>query len=76
MRKAARNYGRVWKSNITTIKEERTSFEALINRLNPNSEMDYEAVDLLNGLLELISDNRLTADQALKHKFFSSLNHH
>lgn len=70
MRKAARYYGRTWKSNISSIGEEKIQFSELIKKLNPNSDIDSRAVDLLNNLLELISENRISAENALKHSFF------
>lgn len=72
MRKAAKHYGRVWKSNIDSIKEDRIPFEVLIKKLNPNTEIDKNAISLLSGLLDLIDTNRFTAQDALKHKFFTA----
>src|SRR5690606_41968722 len=68
MRKAAKFYGRIWKSNLPTIREERTHFDMLIKKLNPEAQFDDDTIDLLNKLLDLISDNRITADEALFHR--------
>ncbi|KAL6122773.1 cell cycle protein kinase CDC7 subfam [Nucleospora cyclopteri] len=71
MRKAAKLYGRQWKSNINTVNEERIPFEKLIEQLNPCINIDEDMVDLLNKLLELDSSNRITAQEALKHRYFT-----
>lgn len=73
MRKAAKHYGRTWKSNIPTIGEEGVSFDLLIRRLNPNFEIEDQAIDLLRRLLELINDKRISASEALEHPFFSNI---
>lgn len=72
MRRTAKLYGRVWKSNLGTIKEERTPFETLIRRLNPGCELDDKVIDLLNGLLDMNCFTRLTAEEALEHEFFKT----
>lgn len=71
MRKAAKLYGRVWKSNLHTIPEVKTPFELLIRRLN--IETDELAIDLLKRLLELDYEKRITAREAMEHPFFSGM---
>lgn len=72
MRRAAKLYGRVWKSNLSTIKEERIPFAALVKRLNPLGDANPAALDLLDRLLDLNCFTRITAAEALDHPFFRS----
>lgn len=71
MRKAAKLYGRVWKCNIPTVKEEGTPFELVIRKLNPSLKVHPEALNLLRALLDLNCNSRITAKEALKHALFS-----
>ncbi|KAI4291436.1 cell division control protein 7 [Pancytospora philotis] len=71
MRRAAKLYNRSWKSNISTISEERMPFEVLIRRLNPHCEVDKTVCSLLNSLMDLNYQTRATAKEALKHPFFN-----
>ncbi|EOB15479.1 Cell cycle serine/threonine-protein kinase hsk1 [Nosema bombycis CQ1] len=73
MRKAAKHYGRDWKSNIDSIPEERIPFETLVSKLNQWMELSTEGYDLMYRMLDLIADTRITADQALLHPFFDSI---
>jgi len=73
MRKTAKLYGRVWKSNLQSIPEDRMPFEQLIKCLNPNIAMDEATVDLLYRMLDLNSESRITAREAMDHPFFWSL---
>lgn len=73
MRKAARHYGRTWKSNIPAITEEGVTLDTLIKKLNPNFEIEDQAVDLLSRMLELIDAKRISASEALEHPFFSNI---
>lgn len=70
MRRTAKLYGRVWKSNISTVGEERTPLSVLTKRLNPNCEFDEKLLDLLESLLDLNCHTRITAEEALSHPFF------
>lgn len=70
MRKAAKHYGRVWKSNLPTIEEDGLPLEEVISRLATNVELDPLLMDLLKRLLELICDKRITAEEALHHPYF------
>ncbi len=73
MRKIAKVYGRLWKSNLPTIKEEKINFKDLIKSLNPGCEIDNIAIDLLESLLDLNCNTRITAEKALEHMFFDEL---
>lgn len=73
MRKAARFYGRLWRSNIDTIPEERIPFERIVESLNPWAEVGAEGYDLLYRMLDLCSSSRITASDALGHPFFDGL---
>ncbi|KAL7346851.1 protein kinase CKII [Encephalitozoon intestinalis] len=76
MRKAAKFYGRLWRSNIDTIPEERIPFETIIESLNPWAEVGSEGYDLLYRMLDLCSSTRITAPDALNHPFFDGLKTH
>lgn len=71
MRKVAKHYGRVWKSNLTSIKEEGIPFDVLIKNYNPNLELEQSAIDLLSELLDPYDTSRIEADEALNHPFFN-----
>ncbi|KAK6090688.1 hypothetical protein P3W45_000411 [Vairimorpha bombi] len=73
MRRAAKQYGRVWKSNIDTIPEDRVPFERIVESLNPFLELESDGYDLLYKLLDINADTRITAEDALNHKFFDSI---
>ena len=70
MRKVAKNYGRIWKSNLNAIDEGGISFENLIKNLNPNLELEKSGFNLLKQLLDPISNTRISAEEALNHPFF------
>ena len=70
MRKAAKLYNRIWKSNIETITEEGLGFRKIIENLNPEGDISDDAIDLLEKLLCLDSNERITAEEAIKHKYF------
>lgn len=72
MRKVAKHYGRVWKSNLSTIKEDGLSFDQIIKTYNPNLELEASAIDLLKELLDPIDITRIEAQEALKHPFFDN----
>lgn len=71
MRKAAKHYGRIWKSNLATISEDGVPFDFLIRKLNAACEFDENTIDLLNEMLKLIDIERISAEDALQHPFFS-----
>lgn len=70
MRRAAKLYGRVWKSNLATIKEGRLPFEVLIQSMNKNCVIPPHLIDLLESLLDLNCFTMITATDALRHSFF------
>lgn len=70
MRKAAKFYGRTWKTNISTIGETGIELDDLISKLNPNLMYNYDVIDLLTRLLDLNCEERITAEEALEHPFF------
>ncbi|UYI26468.1 cell division control protein 7 [Encephalitozoon cuniculi] len=76
MRKAAKFYGRVWRSNIDSIPEERIPFETIVESLNPWAEVGSDGYDLLYRMLDLCSSSRITASDALSHPFFDDLKTH
>lgn len=73
MKKASHYYGRVWKSNITNIPTNRIEFDAIVGNLNRDLNLDRDGFDLLNTLMELYDEKRLSAHAALKHPFFNDL---
>lgn len=73
MRKAAKYYGRTWKSNLQVISEEGIPFDHLIKSLNPNMDVDDDTIHLLKRLLDLKCDSRITAREALEQPFFSNI---
>jgi len=73
MRKAARFYGRTWRSNVETIPEERVRFETIIECLNPWPEVGSDGYDLLYRMLDLYATTRISASDALRHPFFDGM---
>lgn len=73
MRKAAKLYGRAWRSNIDSIPEERIPFEAVVESLNPWAEPTADGYDLLYRMLDLCSSSRISASDALQHPFFDDV---
>jgi len=72
MRKAAKIYGKIWKTNIETIPGVQTPFDEVVMRLNPGLAFPSSALDLLRRLLDLNYETRITAEQALEHPFFDT----
>ena len=72
MRKVAKHYGRVWKSNLSSISEEGIPFDVLVKNFNPNLELEDSAIDLLTELLNPYDTTRIEASDALKHPFFNT----
>ncbi|WUR04209.1 CDC7-like protein kinase [Vairimorpha necatrix] len=73
MRKAAKQYNRVWKSNIDTIPEDRVPFEKIVDSLGVFNIPESDAHDLLYRMLDLNVETRITAEEALEHSFFDSI---
>lgn len=70
MRKAAKFYGRTWKTNLSTIKESRIPFASVIKQFNTSCDLDPTVTSLLDALLDLNYQTRITAAEALAHPFF------
>lgn len=70
MRKLAKYHNRVWKTNIDSIPNYRIPFEKIIKKINPKLQISKDAISLLNKMLELYPENRITAEDALDHPFF------
>lgn len=73
MRRVAKYYGRVWKTNLSAITEEGIPFKRLVECLNPGVEFEENAYDLLEKLLEPINTQRISAMEAMEHPFFAVL---
>ncbi|KAI5126363.1 cell division control protein 7 [Nematocida parisii] len=72
MRKAAKFYKRIWKSNIEACMHPAVSFQKIVEIANKkDAQFPSSVFDLLEKMLRLNSSERITADEALRHKFFS-----
>lgn len=71
MKRMAKYYGRVWKSNIKSIPQDRVYFEEIITRLN--CPVDQLSVSLLEMMMDLYSERRISAAAALEHSFFDEI---
>lgn len=70
MRKVAKYYERIYKSNLTTVPNDSIPFERIITSLNPELNLCEDGYDLLYKMLELNGDKRISAEEALNHPFF------
>ncbi|EPR79446.1 Serine/threonine protein kinase [Spraguea lophii 42_110] len=70
MRKVSRHFNRSWKSNISTIPVDRIPFERLVSTFNKEQKFSDDVYDLLYKMMELYPEKRISADEALKHRFF------
>ncbi|KAI5189903.1 cell division control protein 7 [Nematocida minor] len=72
MRKAAKHYKRVWKSNIEACMHPKVPFEKVVEIANPGKhQLPSSVFDLLEKMLLLKASERISADEALRHRFFS-----
>ncbi|OAG30972.1 cell division control protein 7 [Nematocida displodere] len=71
MRGAAKHYKRIWKSNIKECLAEKMTFKE-VTLMCSGKEEDLPAAlfDLLEKMLALKANERITAEEALRHKFF------
>lgn len=70
MRKLAKFHNRIWKTNIESIPNHRIPFKSIIKKLSANYEIDENAISLLDKMLDLYPERRITATSALQHPFF------
>lgn len=70
MRKLARHHNRIWKTNIESIPNYKIPFKTLIQNFNQPFENEHMAISLLEQMLELYPEKRITAKSALQHAFF------
>ncbi|KAI5184633.1 cell division control protein 7 [Nematocida homosporus] len=71
MREAARHYQRVWKSNIEECIGTKIPFRTVVKLCTGGNEMYPDSVfDLLDKMLALKDVERITAEEALRHRFF------
>lgn len=73
MRKIAKHNNRIWKTNLESIPTHRVPFKTTVKKLNPNSPLDDSAISLLERMLELYPEKRITADEALRHPFLNEI---
>ncbi|EHY65978.1 CDC7 protein kinase [Nematocida ausubeli] len=72
MRQAAKFYKRIWKSNIEACMHPAVPFEKLVEMaIKKKPHFPSSVFDLLEKMLMLKTSERITADEALRHKFFS-----
>lgn len=72
MRAAAKHYRRVWKSNIEQCIHPRTPLREVVSRcVQPSEEFPDAVFDLLEKMLTLKDTDRITAEAALRHRFFN-----
>lgn len=73
MRKAAKSFERVWRSNLTTIPNDRIPFEKVVSSLNAECRLPSEGYDLLYRMMDLVPSRRISAEEALRHPFFNDI---
>ncbi|KAI5172335.1 cell division control protein 7 [Nematocida sp. LUAm3] len=73
MRSAAKFYKRIWRSNIEEIATKITFKEIVKKCSSGEKEFPDTLFDLLEKMLSLKSSERITAEEALRHKFFDNL---
>lgn len=73
MRKASKHYKRIWRSNIEACMQPRVPFEQIVRTANPmQGELPSAVFDLLDKMLQLKASDRISANDALHHAFFST----
>lgn len=71
MRETAKHYGRTFRTNLSSVSEEGISLRDIITHLSNKPNVDEMALDLLMKLLDPISNERITAQEAMQHPFFN-----
>lgn len=71
MKRMAKYYGRVWKSNIQSIPQERVYFEEILTKIG--QPVDPLSISLLEMMMDLYSEKRISAAAALEHPFFDEI---
>jgi cell division control protein 7 len=73
MRRAARSYRRVWRSNLDVCPQEKISFREIVKACigERADAIGDSAYDLLEKMLCLRVDERISASEALRHAFFT-----
>lgn len=72
MRTAAKYYKRVWKCNIEGCMHPRVPFKEIVSLYaNRKEELPESVFDLLDRMLELKRVGRISAEDALRHRFFN-----
>lgn len=79
MKTAAAMHGQIFETTIPTIGEKGYSWEKLVkwsSCVEDLTESEQQATGLLAGLMELDPSKRLSAEEALRHQFFTAPVHH
>ena len=73
MSAAARLYNRKWQCNVPSVPEKHLTWPVLCSNLHPSFSKDIpsECYDLVAECLNLNSDKRITARNALRHPFIA-----
>ena len=73
MKRLAASLNRKWSSNISSIPHEKIPFEHILRKCNRNiCKETILAIDLLEKMLELIPENRISPECAILHPFFQN----
>lgn len=73
MRRAAKHYRKIWRSNIEKCPVERVPFREIVKKCAGDEGHCDDAYDLLDQMLALKAEDRITAEEALRHRFFDGL---
>jgi len=70
---AAKYYKRVWKSNIKECMQTRKTYKCIVQECTRDKSVPDDAYDLLDRMLQLKASERITAEDALRHRFFAHM---